>query len=260
MDEYDRLRRISSHNAFVRNRNTRSRLDRLQELQGALKARDHVTAAELAEELRVSVRTINRDLEVLRAGGVPIDADRGRGGGLRLQREWALGRLHLSAAEAVDLLLSMAIAEAIESPLLLGQLARIKRKIVASFAESGQQKVRVLRKRILIGKPASPRVAATFQRPPRAQLAGIGEAFFEQRCVSIQYVDERGNTTSRDVEPQFLYLSFPLWYLLAWDRLRNAIRYFRVDRIRSANMLETTFRLADPSPYLEQAERGIAHL
>ena len=244
----------------MRSRDTRSRIERLEELQALLKARDHVTGAELAGDLGVSVRTINRDLEVLRAGGMPIDADRGRGGGLRLQRNWALGRLHLSPSEAIDLLLSIAIAEAMESPLLLQQLAPIRRKIVASFAETGQQKVRALRKRILIGKPASPRIVATFERPPRAKLAGIGEAFFELRCVVIEYVDERGNTTFREVEPQFLYLSFPVWYLLAWDRLRNAIRYFRVDRIRSAKVLETTFRLADPRPYLEQAERGIAEL
>src|SRR5262245_27330101 len=145
-----------------------SRLRRLDELQGLLKAREHVTAAELAAELGVSLRTLNRDLELLRESGVPIESDRGRGGGLRLQRNWALGRLHLSPVEAIDLLLSIAIAERMNSPLLLQQLAPIKRKVASAFSEGYQGRIRDLRKRILVGQPASPRVMASFTPPRRA--------------------------------------------------------------------------------------------
>jgi predicted DNA-binding transcriptional regulator YafY len=237
-----------------------SRLRRLEELKGLLKAREHVTAAELSAELGVSIRTLSRDLEVLRDSGVPIESDRGRGGGLRLQRNWALGRLHLSPEEAIDLLLSMAIAERMNSPLLLQQLAPIKRKIVAAFSESYQPKIRSLRKRILVGQPASEQVLASFSPPQRKALAGIAEAFFDMRCIAIDYVDQHGTTTSRDVEPQFLYLNVPVWYLLVWDRLRSAVRYFRIDRIRSVTPLETSFRLSDPRPFLAEAEEGIQAL
>ena len=237
-----------------------SRLRRLEELQGLLKAREHVTAAELASELGVSLRTLNRDLELLRERGVPIESDRGRGGGLRIQRNWALGRLHLSPVEAIDLLLSIAIAERMNSPLLLQQLTPIKRKIVAAFSESYQPKIRSLRKRILIGSPASDRVLATFSQPQRGALNGIAEAFFNMRCVTIGYVDGSGARTLRDIEPQFLYLSMPIWYLLAWDRLRSAIRYFRIDRIRSVTPLQEGFRPADPQPFLAEAEDGIEAL
>lgn len=236
------------------------RLHRLEELKGLLKAREHVTAGELADELGVSLRTLNRDLELLRDSGVPIESDRGRGGGLRLQRNWALGRLHLSPVEAIDLLLSIAIAERMNSPLLLQQLAPIKRKIVAAFSESYQPKIRSLRKRILIGSPASERVLATFSQPQQGALTGIAEAFFNMRCITIDYVDGSGETTSRDIEPQFLYLSMPIWYLFAWDRLRGAIRYFRIDRVRSVTPLQQGFRLADSRPFLAEAEEGIEAL
>lgn len=241
-------------------RATASRLHRLEELKGLLKAQDSVTAAELAAELGVSLRTLNRDLEILRDAGVPIESDRGRGGGLRLQRNWALGRLHLSPEEAIDLLLSVAIAERMNSPLLLQRLGPIKRKIVAAFSEGYQAKIRTLRKRILIGSPASDRVLATFSPPPRGALAGIAEAFFDQRCVALDYVDGKGASTSREVEPQFLYFSMPVWYLMAWDRLRQAVRYFRVDRISAVTVLDARFRLADPRPFLAEAEEGIAAL
>jgi predicted DNA-binding transcriptional regulator YafY len=178
-------------------RSASTRLQRLEELKGLLKAREHVTARELADELGVSLRTLNRDLEVLRDSGVPIESDRGRGGGLRLQRNWALGRLHLRPVEAIDLLLSIAIAERMNSPLLLQQLAPIKRKIVAAFSESYQPKIRSLRTRILIGSPASERVLASFSQPQRTALTGIAEAFFNLRCISIDYVGARRRGAGR---------------------------------------------------------------
>jgi predicted DNA-binding transcriptional regulator YafY len=237
-----------------------SRLQRLEELKGLLKAREHVTAAELADELGVSIRTLNRDIEVLRESGVPIEADRGRGGGLRLQRNWALGRLHLSPGETIDLLLSIAIAERMHSPLLLQELGSIKRKIVAAFPESYLPKIRTLRKRILVGSPASECVLASFRPPQRGAVAGIAEAFFNMKCVEIDYVDGNGATTSREVEPQYLYLGAPVWYLFAWDRLRGAVRHFRIDRIGAVRLLDKGFRLAEPGPFLAEIEESIETL
>jgi len=146
------------------------------------------------------------------------------------------------------------------SPLLLQQLAPIKRKIVAAFSESYRPKINSLRKRILVGQPASEAVMATFSRPQRGALSAVAEAFFNMRCIAIDYVDQTGAPTSRQVEPQFLYLNVPVWYLLAWDRLRGAVRFFRIDRIRSVRPLDTGFRLADPRPFLAEAEEGIETL
>jgi predicted DNA-binding transcriptional regulator YafY len=241
-------------------RPTSSRLQRLEEIKALLKERDHVTARELAAELGVGLRTLRRDLEILRDAGIPIEADRGRGGGMRLQRGWAFGRLHLRAEESIDLLLSIAIAERMNSPLLLQRLASIKRKVAAAFADGYRTKITTLRKRILVGQPASEQVLASFAPPRSGALSRIGEAFFGMRCISIDYVDQHGVTTSRAIEPQFLYLSVPVWYVLAWDRLRGAIRYFRIDRVKSVRMLEESFRLADAGPFLEQAEDGIEAL
>ncbi len=70
---------------------TISRLSCLDELLGLLRSRDFATGAELARELGVSMRTLRRDLEVLRQRGVPLEADRGRGGGVRVAGGWSAG-------------------------------------------------------------------------------------------------------------------------------------------------------------------------
>jgi predicted DNA-binding transcriptional regulator YafY len=238
-------------------RNAGSRLNRLDELAGLLKSRDFVTVAELAAELGVSLRTVSRDLALLRDKGTPIEADRGRGGGLRLKRNWALGRVHLSPEESIDLLLSLAIAERLNSA-LFQRLPAIRRKIVAAFAHGYQQKVRDLRRRILVGQPASQAVLATFSEPAPGSLSRIAEAFFNMRVLTLDYIDQHGNVSRREVEPQFLYLNTPVWYLLGWDRLRGAVRFFRVDRIRAIEILPQAFRLSDPTPFLEATENTAA--
>jgi predicted DNA-binding transcriptional regulator YafY len=241
-------------------RATTSRLSRLEELKGLLKSRDIVVAENLASELGVSRRTLHRDLEILREAGVPIESGRGRGGGLRLHPNWGLGRVHFSAAEAIDLLLSIAIAEHINSPVLLRQLASIKRKIVASFGETHQAQIRLLRKRILLGPPASGTVTASLENSPRRAHPALAEAFLNSQRVVIEYVDRTGVRTRREVEPHYLYLMIPAWYVLAWDRLREAVRHFRVDRITSVTPTGQTFRLADPQPFIAQMELEITAL
>jgi predicted DNA-binding transcriptional regulator YafY len=166
----------------------------------------------------------------------------------------------LSAPEAIDLLLSLAIAERMNSPVLLQHLRAVRRKVVAAFDETHQRRIRLLRRRVLIGKPASDRVVASYAPVQRRALAPVAEAFFEMRCVRIDYVDQNGTLTSREVEPQFLFLNFPVWYVLGWDRLRGAVRTFRVDRVTSAVPLSTTFRIADPSLFLAAAEHDFEAL
>lgn len=229
------------------------RLARLNELRGLLKSRDHVTGAELAADLGVSLRTLNRDLSLLREEGMPIESDRGRGGGLRLQQAWSLGRVHLGAAEAIDLLVSLAIAERLNAA-LFRELPAIRRKIVAAFAPAYQGRVRSLRQRILVGSPASKQVMNSYVEPAAGSLTAVAEAFLNQKVVAIRYVDQNGGTTTREVEPQFLYLNMPVWYLLGWDRLREGVRFFRIDRIRSIEVLGESFRLARSEPFLAAGE------
>lgn len=219
-----------------------NRVMRLEALKGLLAERDVTTAGELAAELGVSVRTVYRDLATLRALGTPIDSDRGRGGGLSLERGWSLGRVHLNESEAIGLLLSLTIAERIGSPLLLDDLRSITRKIGSAFAPAQARRIMALRRRILVGEPASEQVLATYDPPPPNITRPLLDAFTHRRLARITYRDQRDAVTERDVEAQYLYYNFPVWYLLAWDRLRDDVRSFRIDRIQTVHGLPTDFR------------------
>jgi predicted DNA-binding transcriptional regulator YafY len=241
-------------------RSALNHMDRLERLQGLLKDGDTVIAEELAAELGISMRTLRRDIAVLRERGVPLEADRGRGGGMRLAPRWSIGRLHLGDQEAIDLLLSMAIAEKMDSPILLGELGRVRQKLAAAFSDSQQSRIRSLRRRILIGSPASEVVLATYHKPDAAVIQAVKQAFFDMRVLRIEYRDQAERSTTREIEPQFLYLYPPVWYLHAWDRLRDGVRSFRIDRLRGATELDTTFRARDPAIFLVgtgHAPRGL---
>ena len=85
-------------------------------------------------------------------------------------------------------------------------------------------------------------------------------AFSQNRVVSFNYVDRKGQHTSRSIEPHGLLLEVPTWYVIAHDRLRDAARMFRVDRMRDVVLLDETFAPKPPSWFAEYLEPcGMEH-
>jgi hypothetical protein len=77
------------------------RTERLFALAEYLRGRrTGVTAEALAERFEVTVRTIYRDLDSLRAAALPLGAERGPGGGYALDRNYSLPPVNFTAREA----------------------------------------------------------------------------------------------------------------------------------------------------------------
>ncbi|MCO6184827.1 YafY family protein [Rhizobium sp. L1K21] len=221
---------------------TSDRLERLDVLEARLKSAEPLVLKDLAAEFAISLRTISRDIEILRERGLPIEAERGRGGGVRLSANWGVGRISLNYREAVGLLVSLAVIRQMKSPLLMSNLSSVRRKLVASFSRADQSRIRALQSRIIVGQTVSPFVLSNYSVPPDDVVGGLHEAFLLNRAIEISYLSEKGEVTERVIEPHFLLLNYPAWYTLAFDHLRGAPRTFRCDRMQSLTMLDATFQ------------------
>lgn len=231
-------------------RGSSSKMTRLNQLLGRLKSGDPMTAALLAEEFGVSARTLMRDLDALKDQGYPIETDQGRGGGVRLYARWGIGRLALNYQEVIDLLLALSVLEKMQSPLMLGNLKSVRNKLFASFPDAKRPSIRELRERILVGELASDSVQSNYQNHIKKEHTQILlEAFFDKRALEITYQRADGEQSNRNIEIHYLFLNWPVWYLIAWDYLREAPRTFRLDRISETNMRGERFCLKPLSEF-----------
>jgi len=228
---------------------------RVDELIGLFKSRDTWTTSDLSAELSVSHRTLMRDLEFLRDQGYPLESERGRGGGVRLQRSSTVGRLNLDYREALDLLLCLAVMEKADSPLLLKNLRSIRRKIAACFSDDSRKRIASLRNRIVVGGSVSAAIVSTYGTCVPDCLEKVHQAFFERRCLQIEYEDEKASKTRRMIEPQYLHYCAPIWYVMAWDSAKQDARSFRIDRIQSATLDDATFAVRPEALFLQ----AVAH-
>ena len=206
------------------------RASRLVNLLLLLQTRGGLTAAELARELEVSVRTIHRDVEALSAAGVPIYADRGPHGGIRLVDGYRTRLTGMTADEAEALFLSGLPGPAAE--LGLGTVVTAARLKVLAALPTGaplaglaaRRAVPPRRRRLVPGERAGP---ATSRSSPRRSGRGA--------LVRIEY--ERGDAAVvRVIGPLGLVLKGGVWYVVA--TVDEQIRTYRVSRVVGAVVLE----------------------
>lgn len=222
-----------------------SRLDALAERLADGQA--HVLQA-LAAESGVSLRTLARDVAVLREQGWDIEGSSGRGGGIRIANRWAAGQLTLRSAEAIDLLMSLALAQSM-SMSMQDRSVDLRRTVSRCFAPADRPVIATLRQRIRVASPASAEIRATWLEPPMAIRSTVFSAFRRQTLLKLGYVNASGRASLRTVEPQCLLASWPCWYLLAWDDTCAGVRTFRLDRIESAHEEASRFQWKHPGEF-----------
>ena len=207
------------------------RASRLISLLVLCGTRDTWTAAELADELDVSVRTIYRDVAELQGAGVPLWTESGRGGGIRLLPGWRSRVEGLTGDEAA--VLPLAGLPGL-SELGLGAVALSARlKVRSALPPELRSRAARLEERFHLDAPG------WFHQPdPTEHLAALAEALWSERRVDLAY-DRGGRVVRRRVDPFGLVLKAGIWYLVA--RHRGTVRTYRVGRVRSCSPLEDTF-------------------
>ncbi len=209
-------------------------------------------ASELAERFEVTTRTIERDLLALQEAGVPIWAQPGPGGGYGLNADTSLPPLNLTPAEAAAIATALAATRAMPFA-TAGRSALQKLTGVMASAPKSDASRLVSHIRVAQGS----QVEAV--RPVGDALQ---RALIESLAVQLTYHDAEARETIRVVEPAGLIGTRSGWYLVAWYRLREAPRAFRIDRIArvtltpevvsprslDAMLLDVPFALAGPEP------------
>lgn len=201
------------------------RASRLVNLLLLLQARGGLTAAELSRELEVSVRTIHRDVEELSAAGVPIFAERGPHGGIRLVDGYRTRLTGMTADEAEALFLAGLPGPAAQ--LGLGTVvAAAQLKVMAALPPELRSRASRIVERFHLD------AAGWFQADePVPHLATLSAAVWDGTQVVITYDRGRGGV-ERTVAPLGLVLKGGVWYVVAL--VDNQIRTYRGSRILDA--------------------------
>lgn len=207
------------------------RKSRLFALAESLRARrTGVTAEELAQRFGVTLRTMYRDLAALQASGLPLRADRGRGGGYALDKSYQLPPVNFTAREAALLVLLAGMA--LEQRLLpfVDTLQAARDKVRAALSGSAQRELmELLRTVSTTGVPGLP-VAPGVQRVLEA-------AWFENRPLWILYRKADGREQRREVRLRNLVFDRSVTLLNCTELERGEDRQFRLDRVIKAGLL-----------------------
>ena len=198
-----------------------SRAERLLELMQVLRRhRRPVSGAALARELKISIRTLYRDIASLQAQGAHIEGEPGLG--YVLKPGFMLPPLMFSEEEIEALVLgSRWVADRADPELAeaaVNLLAKVGAVLPADLRHELQSSA------LLVGPGAPLAVGDT-------ELPKIRRAIRAQRKLEIRYRDLRGEETARTVWPFALGFFDRVRVLAAWCELREGLRHFRTDRI-----------------------------
>lgn len=197
------------------------------------------SAAALAEQFGVSVRTIYRDIDTLSSAGVPIYTTTGRKGGVFLMDNYIIDRLFVTVQERHNMLSALKSLEAtrfIDTAGLLNKLGSLFQdvqpdSIMVDFSPWGSE------------------VSAEQQK-----FNTIKRSAETRKCLDVTYINSRGEERRRTVEPLKLYFKENTWYLFVFCRLQEDFRLLRLSRIIEYTETEMSFqREYDLQAYLAQS-------
>ena len=193
-----------------------------------LQTRPGATAGDLAERLGVTERAARRYVGILREAGIPVESCRGPYGGYRLARGARLPPVAFSEPEALALVITVlgshpAAVDAGASDIVGSALG----KVIRALPETVGRQAASLRDHATAAPEHSP------ARPDPAITSALVASIADRRCVLLTYRNESGEEWDGEVDPWAVVARFGRWYLLCRSHRADAVRTYRVDRIRA---------------------------
>lgn len=229
-----------------------NRTDRLVAMVLFLQGRRVVRAVEMARHFEVTERTIYRDMAALGEAGVPISGEAGVG--YALMRGYQLPPVMFTVEEASAFFVGGELVKQFTDASLQGPMDSALNKLRAVLPRDRQDHVEKLVSRTIVrGRMGRASPDTGTQR----WMVTVQQGVVLRRVLRLGYRGlERDEDTQRDVEPLGVVFYGGAWYLVAWCRLRQGIRHFRVDRIRRLELLPVTFAAREDFSLAEHMERS----
>ena len=208
------------------------RAERLLRIVFLLQSRGKVTASEVAEELEVSVRTVQRDMEALSGAGIPVYAMRGGDGGWALHHAYRTSLTGLTASDVLSivvgrpprLLKDLGLDDPGEGPVL---------KLMQSISASAKEQAEHARQRIHVD-------LGGWDGSTHPTLPLLQQAVWDDRLIRIRY---RASRSSFPVAPLGLVAKGGSWYLVGlW---KEQFRTYNVTRIHDIEITKERFERPD---------------
>ncbi len=211
------------------------RLFRLFRLLDVMRLRTTpVTAASLAADFGVSVRSIYRDIADLQAMGAPI---RGEGGmGYVMERGYFLPSLRFETDELDAIVLGLRLVSERTAPVLDGAARRAAAKISSALGDT--QKESMIDAPLAAGPGSAPSGDAGSK-----VFSKLRSAIASKELLSIGYLNAEGRSSTREARPLGLTLFENAWLLTIWCETAQDFRHLRLDRIMFVEGMGRVFRM-----------------
>ena len=201
---------------------------RLFEIMYTLINKKSVPAKELAAQFGVSSRTIYRDIDTLSIAGIPVYAERGKGGGISLLPNFVLNKSLLSEREQNEILTALHGLSKIKSDHVLHKMSAIFNKTADDWLE------------------------VDFSAWGGANNAVIFDSFksaiLERRVAEFDYYNQYGLKTFRRIEPVKLWFKSHSWYVTGFCITKQDTRMYKLTRVENLVITDEHFAKREPTP------------
>lgn len=212
--------------------NDTKRLSRLTAILTQLQTKRILTSTALAEKFGVSVRTIYRDIKALEQAGVPVLTEEGKG--YTLMEGYKIPPVMFTEKQANALILAEQLVLNNKDASFIKDYVEAIDKIKAVLGHTTKDKANLLADRTRFSQNSN-------KERNSNNLSELQFALTNFYLTKIEYTNEANKATSRIIEPFALLSTQENWLLVAWCRLRNEFRYFRLDRIQKMQLLTEKF-------------------
>ncbi|MDO5979332.1 helix-turn-helix transcriptional regulator [Flavivirga spongiicola] len=208
------------------------RLSRLTAILTQLQSKRIITAKQLAEKHDVSVRTIYRDIRTLEKSGIPIVTEEGKG--YSIMEGYHLPPVLFTEDEANALITIEQLAIKNKDLSFVKNVTSAIEKIKAILRYSQKGNADLLADRIYFSGNNN-------EEKTSSNLMQIQSAITQYKVIAIDYTSSENKRTTREIEPFAIYSIHGDFLLVAFCRLRNDFRHFRIDFIEKLVTESQTF-------------------